>query len=69
MWPFNRSAYIRSQPVSSARRDGRVILELKFAPRHAELAADAVTNSLPFRLAKCSKYVLGIERLTRGAFA
>jgi hypothetical protein len=37
-----------------------VIVELKFDPCHAEQAAD-VTNALPFRLARCSKYVLGIE--------
>ena len=38
------------------------ILELKFGPSEAE-QADRVTNSLPFRLARCSKYVLGIARL------
>ena len=38
------------------------ILELKFGPSEAE-QADRVTNSLPFRLARCSKYVLGIGRL------
>ena len=45
----------------------RVIIELKYAPCHADLAADAVSNALPFRLARCSKYVLGIQRLTSGA--
>lgn len=39
-----------------------VILELKFDPQHAPRAAP-LTNALPFRLARCSKYVLGIERL------
>jgi hypothetical protein len=39
-----------------------VILELKFDPLHAPQAAP-LTNALPFRLARCSKYVLGIERL------
>jgi hypothetical protein len=38
------------------------ILELKFGPSEAEVA-DRVTDSLPFRLARCSKYVLGIGRL------
>jgi len=38
------------------------ILELKFRPSEAE-HADRVTNSLRFRLARCSKYVLGIGRL------
>ena len=39
-----------------------IILELKFEPEHAE-AAEAVTNAFPFRLNRCSKYVLGIEQL------
>jgi len=38
------------------------ILELKYGPSEAE-RADRVTNSLPFRLARCSKYVLGIGRV------
>jgi hypothetical protein len=38
------------------------IIELKFDPLHAGQAAP-LTNALPFRLARCSKYVLGIERL------
>jgi hypothetical protein len=39
-----------------------VIVELKYAPPHAENAA-AVTNAFPFRLKRCSKFVLGIECL------
>jgi hypothetical protein len=39
-----------------------VILELKYAPEHAPEAADAA-SALPFRLTRCSKYVLGVERL------
>jgi hypothetical protein len=39
-----------------------LIIELKFGPSEAE-QADRVTNSLPFRLARSSKYVLGIGRL------
>jgi hypothetical protein len=39
-----------------------IILELKFDPRHAE-AAEAVTNAIPFRLNRCSKYVLGIAQV------
>jgi hypothetical protein len=39
-----------------------MILELKFDPLHAAEAAP-LTNALPFRLARCSKYVLGIECL------
>lgn len=40
-----------------------VIVELKFDPVHAQRAA-SVTNALPYRLARCSKYVLGIELLS-----
>jgi hypothetical protein len=43
-------------------RERSVIIELKFDPRHGEHAA-AVTNVLPFRLASCSKYVLGINSM------
>ncbi|HOY57102.1 MAG TPA: polyphosphate polymerase domain-containing protein [Verrucomicrobiota bacterium] len=39
-----------------------LILELKFDPDAAE-SADAITNALPFRLARFSKYVTGIEGL------
>lgn len=37
-----------------------IVIELKFAPEHAD-AAQHITNILPFRLARCSKYVLGIQ--------
>lgn len=37
-----------------------VIMELKFGPEFAE-AAGAVTNALPFRVARFSKYVAGTE--------
>jgi hypothetical protein len=46
----------------SLAQDQPIIIELKFNPRHAEDAA-FVTNTLPFRLMRCSKYVLGIETL------
>jgi hypothetical protein len=39
-----------------------VIIELKFDPKYAEHAAP-ITNTFPFRLNRCSKYVLGIERV------
>lgn len=39
-----------------------LILELKFRPEDAD-GAEAITNELPFRLTRCSKYILGIERL------
>ncbi|MHB8523613.1 MAG: polyphosphate polymerase domain-containing protein [Limisphaerales bacterium] len=39
-----------------------VIIELKFAPELAEQAGP-VTHALRFRLTRCSKYVLGIQRV------
>jgi hypothetical protein len=48
--------------VSFSHPSGLVVIELKFGLPEVEAAA-AVTNSLPFRLARCSKYVLGISRL------
>jgi hypothetical protein len=39
-----------------------LILELKFGPALAQ-HADRVTNGLPFRVARFSKYVAGIERI------
>lgn len=39
-----------------------IILELKFAPGLAE-AAPPITNAFPFRVVRCSKYVLGLERV------
>jgi hypothetical protein len=39
-----------------------VIVELKYGPPDAENAA-AVTNAFPFRMKRCSKYVIGIECL------
>lgn len=41
-------------------RAPRVIIELKYAPGHADEAA-AAANALPFRVTRCSKYVLGVE--------
>ncbi len=39
-----------------------LIIELKFQPELAEYA-EAITNALPFRMSRFSKYVTGIERL------
>ncbi|HNQ72103.1 MAG TPA: polyphosphate polymerase domain-containing protein [Verrucomicrobiota bacterium] len=39
---------------------GFVIIELKYSAENAGLA-DAVTNALPFRVTRCSKYILGIQ--------
>ena len=40
----------------------RLILELKYSPEHAEEATVA-TQDVPYRLVRCSKYVLGVEHL------
>jgi len=40
----------------------RLILELKYDAAHAAVA-DRVANCFPFRLTRCSKYVLGLESL------
>jgi hypothetical protein len=49
----------------SFRHAPGVIVELKFEPRHADDAAD-VTNALPFRLTRFSKYVAGIQQILCG---
>jgi hypothetical protein len=52
-----------SQPaVFSLPATPTVIIELKFGPEFAE-EAGLVTNVLPFRVARFSKYVAGIERM------
>jgi len=67
-WDLQFSGFARFAADGSFSAAGpSVILELKYAPRHADLAADAVSNALPFRLARCSKYVLGVQRITSGA--
>jgi hypothetical protein len=40
----------------------RAVIELKFDPRFAE-QAEIVAGSFPFRIVRCSKYVLGIETM------
>jgi hypothetical protein len=41
-----------------------LVVELKYDPVHAPIAAE-VTNGFPFRLTRCSKYVLGVECVGR----
>jgi hypothetical protein len=43
-----------------------VVLELKFAP-DAAADADRITRAFPFRITRCSKYVLGTSLLLFGA--
>ena len=57
--PRNTNGAMRPHP-----HDGpAVIVELKYAEPHAE-AATRAANHFPFRLTRCSKYVLGIECLS-----
>ena len=49
-------------PRAVRQDEPRLILELKYDAAHAA-EADRVANSFPFRLTRCSKYVLGLERL------
>jgi hypothetical protein len=52
-----------TQAPHSAPQDGpRFILELKYDAAHAP-EADRVANAFPYRLTRCSKYVLGLDRL------
>ncbi len=51
-----------SGPLRGSASHGSPILELKYQPQHADRAA-AITNALPFRVTRCSKYVLGIETI------
>lgn len=53
---------VTSEPSARPAGNGLLILELKYAPQHAD-RANAITNALPFRVTRCSKYVLGIESL------
>jgi hypothetical protein len=39
-----------------------VILEIKYDPENSD-AAQAISNTFPFRLTKSSKYIMGLERL------
>ena len=59
---FAAARPIQSPGVSFCPPAALVVIELKFGLAQAEYAAP-VTNALPFRLARCSKYVLGINTL------
>jgi len=48
--------------ASHAHSARTVVVELKFNLDAAD-GADYITNALPLRLARCSKYVLGISSL------
>ncbi len=53
----NRKSWLDSNPAVAT-----VVIELKFGPEVAE-DAEVITNALPYRLCRFSKYVAGIERL------
>jgi len=57
--PRNSSGSTRPLPHAGPA----VIVELKYAESHSEAAARAA-NEFPFRLTRCSKYVLGVECLS-----
>jgi hypothetical protein len=48
--------------LGPALRLGETIVEVKYAPRHADRAPE-ITSRLPFRLGRYSKYVAAIELL------
>ncbi len=50
--------------ASSAPPDYEVVIELKYAPNDSDSAAE-IANGFPCRIARCSKYVLGIEATLR----
>jgi VTC domain len=59
---FAAARQAQGMGVSFRPPDALVVIELKYGLAEAEYAAP-VTNSLPFRLARCSKYVLGVTSL------
>jgi hypothetical protein len=59
-WP---ARFVPGGTTAIRPREPGVIIELKFGPDHAEQAAP-VTNALSLRMARCSKYVLGINLAT-----
>ena len=50
--------------ASQAPAEYAVVIELKYAPTDSDCAAD-ITSWFPCRVARCSKYVLGIEAIRR----
>jgi hypothetical protein len=59
--PTSNAATTGGLPIN----DHALVIELKFDPRHAAEALH-IGQHLPVRLMRCSKYVLGIEKLTGG---
>jgi hypothetical protein len=59
---FAAARHAQGMGVSFGPPAVSVVIEVKYGLAEAE-AAPKVANGLPFRLARCSKYVLGINRL------
>ena len=59
---FAPALQVHSTGVSFWPSATPVVIEVKYGLAEAE-AASTVTNALPFRLVRCSKYVLGINSL------
>jgi hypothetical protein len=59
---FAATRQAQGMEVSFSASAPLVVIELKFGLAEAESAAP-VTNTLPFRLSRCSKYVLGINAI------
>jgi hypothetical protein len=55
-----RGTYVKVSPAGSGVPS--VVLELKYEPQHCD-KAEALTNAIPFRMTRCSKFVLGVEWL------
>jgi SPX domain protein involved in polyphosphate accumulation len=58
--PDHTTAALASRPPA----DCAVVIELKYAPSDSDCAAD-IASWFPCRIARCSKYVLGIEAIRR----
>jgi hypothetical protein len=54
----------RESAVSGLRSLPLVVIELKFGTEQLD-GASSITNALPFRMVRCSKYVLGIDLISR----
>jgi hypothetical protein len=59
---FAAARQVQSAGVSFSPAAAPVVIEVKYGLAEAEYAPP-VTNAVPFRLARCSKYVLGITSL------
>ena len=63
-WDFRFGTALgpRTVMVRAGQGAPSVVLEVKYEVQHA-LDADLVTNSLPLRMTRCSKFILGVQGL------